>query len=191
MKFHIGKTIIDGIEYRKCRCCRKVKVLNEENFLRRDTQNGWRGRCRLCYNANERLKQESNNTEKQRYKNYRDKNKSLKPLDYIFRTAKGNAKRGFREFSIEKKDVYELWEKQNGICYYTNKPMKYDQGTYDSVSLDRIDSSKGYVIGNIALTQYKVNIMKNNANLEELFDFCESILNNKEQIINKLNKTDE
>jgi hypothetical protein len=61
--------------------------------------------------------------------------------------------------------------------------MLYDLGSRNSVSVDRIDSSKGYVLGNIALCMKQINIMKNDSTLGELFDFCESILNNKINIL--------
>ncbi len=178
--------IIENTKYRKCSSCRETKELNLENFIRRNTENGWRGRCRICYNKNIRKNQELNNTEKARYKKYRLNAKATKPFYYLFSSCKGNAKKVNREFNITITDLENLWSKQNGICYYTNQPMSYELGYKNSVSVDRINSSKGYIIGNIALCKKQVNIMKNDATLEELFNFCESILNNKEQILNNI-----
>ena len=86
--------IIENTKYRKCSSCRETKELNLENFIRRNTENGWRGRCRICYNKNIRKNQELNNTEKARYKKYRLKAKATKPFYYLFSSCKGNAKKG-------------------------------------------------------------------------------------------------
>lgn len=46
----------------------------------------------------------------------------------------------------------------------------------NSPSLDRIDSSKGYVPGNIWVISHKANAMKNNASREELATFAQNVL---------------
>lgn len=45
-----------------------------------------------------------------------------------------------------------------------------------SPSLDRIDSSKGYVPGNVWVLSHKANRMKNNATVAELVTFAEAVL---------------
>jgi hypothetical protein len=50
--------------------------------------------------------------------------------------------------------------------------LKLEQGngksTASSPSLDRIDSSKGYVKGNVRVISHRANLLKNNATVEEL-----------------------
>lgn len=52
--------------------------------------------------------------------------------------------------------LFELWKKQKGICPYTNIKMSLEDSTLKSnkitlkhASLDRIDSSIGYIRGNV------------------------------------------
>ena len=57
--------------------------------------------------------------------------------------------------------------------------------TFNSPSLDRIDSSKGYIKGNVRVISLRANMMKNDANLQEIQEFCKNILNymNNEDIV--------
>ena len=184
MEYHIGNIEISGIKYRKCRQCRETKELNTDNFVKRNTENGWRGKCRLCFNKDARFKQEMTKSELERGKKYRLKYKKEKPLETIYKIARGNAKRTFKEFTIVLENLKTLWEIQKGICFYTNKPMLFEIGFDNSVSIDRIDSNKGYITNNIVLCQRKINIMKNNASIKELIEFAEDIIKNKDNIVN-------
>lgn len=91
--------------------------------------------------------------------------KSKKGTDfkYIIR----NSKRRCKEFNITSDYLQELWDKQQGICPYTGLNLVIP--TYQNVnsiditikaSLDRIDSSKGYIIGNVQFVSYPINLMK-------------------------------
>jgi hypothetical protein len=65
----------------------------------------------------------------------------------------------------------------------------------NTYSIDRIDSSKGYIKGNVQILSMKANNMKSSANVEELLIFSKNIiLMNKEhsivkELIENLNKT--
>jgi len=47
-----------------------------------------------------------------------------------------------------------------------------------NISIDRIDNTKGYEEGNIALVCLAVNMMKYTLELEELIDWCKNISKN-------------
>lgn len=62
-----------------------------------------------------------------------------------------------------------LWSKQEGRCFYTGLPMLTDaKGSPYSVSVDRRDSSVGYVEGNVVLCLMAINFMKNDWSEGEL-----------------------
>ena len=95
------------------------------------------------------------------------------PLNLLYGSIRQGAKRRNLEFEISIEFIYELWKKQKGLCFYTNIPMKYIAFNKDpfQVSIDRIDSSKGYTIDNVVLCCQAINYLKNDYTLEEFNKF--------------------
>ena len=54
-------------------------------------------------------------------------------------------------------------------------------GTQTNISIDRIDSTKGYIEGNIRLVCAAVNFMKHRMNDEELVWWCKEIVKGKKK----------
>lgn len=81
-----------------------------------------------------------------------------------------------KEVTITLKDLLTQWEKQEGRCVYTNVRLllvSRDSGWKQSTaSIDRIDSSKGYVKGNIQWVHKRINSMKNDLKEEEFIQWC-------------------
>ena len=66
------------------------------------------------------------------------------------------------------KDVYEY---QQGLCFYTDAKMRILRGQGHSrlsLSIDRIVPAKGYIRGNIVLVTKRANLIKNDQTLDEL-----------------------
>ena len=76
------------------------------------------------------------------------------PRKAWLRTARGNAKRDGKGFSITLKDIPDIPD----TCPVLGIPLSLDSHNKDYVpSLDRIDNSLGYVPGNIILTSRRAN----------------------------------
>lgn len=59
-------------------------------------------------------------------------------------------------------DLLALRVSQNDKCAITKSPMEYKMNSLLSASIDRIDSTKGYIKGNVQLVCQWVNSAKNN-----------------------------
>lgn len=78
-------------------------------------------------------------------------------------------------------DLKEVWDEQNGFCPYLK--IKLTLSSYSriekdpilSASLDRIDSTKGYVKGNIQWISRAMNYLKNNMSDENMIRVIELI----------------
>lgn len=96
------------------------------------------------------------------------------------------------EFNISVEYAWELFLEQKRICNlsgleisFYKKDEKYNTSTPRTASLDRIDSSKGYVEGNVQWLHKVVNKMKNTMSDEDFIYFCASIADyNKNRIKN-------
>ena len=90
-----------------------------------------------------------------------------------------------KEVNVSIEDLKQVWESQNGICPYLgiklqiNSYGKIKKDPITSASLDRIDSSKGYINGNIQWISRAVNFMKNDMSEDELFKIFDLIVENR------------
>lgn len=102
------------------------------------------------------------------------------------RASKKGKRRLPKEFSITIEQAWERFVEQNRRCSLTNLELTF--GKNQTASLDRIDSSKGYIKGNIQWVHKDVNIMKNDLDSETFFLYCKLIVENKNLDSNKITK---
>lgn len=74
--------------------------------------------------------------------------------------------------------LFDLWDKQNGLCAYSGLPLSLEAHHPHTISLDRIDSNKGYVRGNLQLVSWSVNKMKQDLSEDLFLDLCVKIATN-------------
>lgn len=85
------------------------------------------------------------------------------------------------EFKVTPKEAWELWERQQGKCALSGQTLTF-QGNKrktqaGTASLDRIDSSKGYLPDNIQWVHKRINVMKSNLSDQEFIRFCKLVAN--------------
>jgi AraC-like DNA-binding protein len=92
----------------------------------------------------------------------------------------------YLDLTIE--DLWDLYIKQKGRCYFSNIPIGFrddpssgkNSVTYyrSTASLDRLDSLQGYMISNCVWVHKIVQKMKNNIPEREFVKWCKLIANN-------------
>lgn len=129
-----------------CAACKVLKDLTEFPPDRR-ARDGRQSRCRHCINAWMR-------------EHYR---KDV--VAGMLRRARVRAAQTGLEFDLEPSDLQPLPE----LCPVFGHPLRVSAGPQDpwAHSLDRIDNTRGYVRGNVAVISYKANRLKNDGTSEE------------------------
>ena len=103
-------------------------------------------------------------------------------LQMRFLCAKERAEKKNLPFNLTKEYLKELWDKQGGKCAVSGIEMTCslcEGRTPTNVSIDQINPSAGYVVGNIQLVCMAVNQIKSDLTMEDVYMFCKGILENR------------
>ena len=98
------------------------------------------------------------------------------PFRFVISTCKKNAKAKGLKFDLDLQYLKTLWEQQKGICPYLKRQMvlrpvsRLHDKLPEQASLDRIDSTKGYVKGNVEFICLFVNLGKNGFTKQQVLD---------------------
>jgi hypothetical protein len=137
----------------------------------REKANAWyRANSESKKEYNKRRRKEDPERIKKLEEGYKIKIFAADPARYMWRAKRSGARTLGIEFSITKEDIKEVLV---DVCPVLGIPLEFNMGkrdrhNYNSYSIDRIDSSKGYVKGNIQVMSKRANTLKSDATLEEL-----------------------
>lgn len=155
-----GVREVDG-DYSKCSVCGEWKLTETFPKNRQGTDKmGYLTYCRQCRTVQSKdlLNSDIKANFKERWRRCRDR-----------ALAKGY------EFDLTPEHLNLLWDIQKGKCFYTDTPITYQMGegrAEDSgLSIDRVDVTKGYTVGNVVLTTNRINRIKSDLTLEELAEW--------------------
>jgi hypothetical protein len=81
-------------------------------------------------------------------------------------------------FDVKPTQLMRLYTKQTGKCALSGLKISFQD---NSASLDRINSKKGYIMGNVQWVHKDINIMKNAYPEKYFVDMCKLIAYNKEE----------
>jgi hypothetical protein len=184
---------------KKCSGCKKI--MDEQFFIKNDKEYRM---CNECREYQSLWKQNYRQKNPEEYKKYRteyngknidklkqyDTNRMLnRPEYFLFSSARSRARKSKLDFTITEVDIKNLLDK---ISFCPLRELKFDRGknrkaSPNSVSIDRIDSLKGYTKDNIQIISYKANLIKNAIDLQT-FD---KIVNNLDYIFQEKHDIDD
>lgn len=116
------------------------------------------------------------------YKNRRKLIGDNYPFHVLITLFRKNSKKRKIPFELEIDDLKSQYEKQKGKCCYTQKsiimPANFLEIYKDDIaSIDRIDSSLGYVSNNIQLVTKVVNMAKQTLSHNDFVLLCHTVAN--------------
>jgi hypothetical protein len=106
------------------------------------------------------------------------------PYRQHLKLARRRVKANGRELNINLEYLKRLWEKQEGKCPYTGWELENFEATSlwnnhklhpKTASLDRIDSTLGYVMGNVQFVSVMANYAKRDFHESQLLKFCNAV----------------
>ena len=145
-----------------CFCCKtdKPHSLFFKHHLTIDGYHSWCKSC--CTEGNKRSKAKLNSTIEGR-------------ASVFLQNAKKAATKRQQEFALAISDIVDCWNSQSGICAYSGRIMTLEAGNLHTVSIERIDSNKGYVPENTILVCQAINRMKSNFEFNDFYDLCRDV----------------
>jgi len=97
------------------------------------------------------------------------------PITWFEMKRKGGVGRGY-QWDLEPQDIINLYSEQEGCCALTGWPIEWpEKGLTSTVSIDRIDSSEGYLKGNVQLLHKDVNMAKQQYGQDYFIEMCKSV----------------
>lgn len=77
--------------------------------------------------------------------------------------------------TITIKEAWELFLSQDRKCALSGVPITFNKGNV-TASLDRIDSTKGYEVGNVWWVHKDINLMKNVFSVDKFISLCQAVV---------------
>ena len=98
--------------------------------------------------------------------------------EFLRRARKSVTRKGL-DLDLTLDDIKVVWNNQRGKCPYTGWDLELPKSTskkkHNTASLDRINSSRGYVVDNIQIVCVMANFAKSDFDEEIMQKFCHAI----------------
>ena len=142
---------------KNCSSCNAVQTYSRKGHLENAIRGDWK--CKSCSNSSN---------------NFKGKYHSI-PHTWFSMKQKGGISRGYQwDLTIE--DIWSMYEKQEGVCALSGVPIGWaEKGLTATASIDRIDSSEGYILENVQLVHKDINFMKQQFDQEYFINMCKAV----------------
>jgi len=157
----IGKVVkLDSGRYAKpCPQCGEEQTYLRKNYAEESLRLG-----KLCKGCSNKI---TENCSRGMYEAVR--------LSWVTKCKTGAETRGLQwDLSVEA--IWQIYLAQNKVCALSGMPISWAEvGQTHTASLDRIDSSLGYTLGNVQLVHKDVNMMKQSYSNERFVELCKAV----------------
>lgn len=153
-----GQMVESKQKYTKnCPDCGAVQEYSRKDHLNSAIRGNWK--CKSCSNHDN---------------NFKGKHHAI-PHTWFSMKMKGGLSRGYQwELTIE--DIWNMYEKQGGVCALSGIPIGWStKGLTATASIDRIDSSEGYILENVQLVHKDINFMKQQFDQDYFIELCKAV----------------
>lgn len=124
------------------------------------------GACVVCMRLWNRQNKEYNRRKRQRYR----EDLFYRAIDAV----RGRCRISGAAFSLTREYLRELWDKQEGRCYWLNIALESKPGNKhhpQKATVDRLDPSLGYTPGNVVWASSFANLGRNDLPAAEFLEF--------------------
>ena len=170
-QFHRCPTHIvrdDGLKLKWCGKCQNFLAYANfnSNKARADNLNSWCIAC--CATTKSRKKQDQKKIQaRQTFDGW---------IANYLSAKKSRCKKKGIDCDLTEEILKEMWAFQDGRCYYSKVKLEFGVKAMKAATLDRVDSSKGYISNNVVWCSSSVNSMKNAFSKEELTQFFQDMI---------------
>jgi len=159
----------------KCNTCNLVKPLSEyRKYIKKAgrSYDSWAPSCKECSKlVHKKCIRKKISTVDQK-------------LAQLFNNTKQRCIRDDKVFDLTRQFLITLYNKQAGKCYYTGLDLLpiNDECNHQIISIDRVDSNKGYTQDNVVLCCWIINRIKSNLSIEEFIKYCSLVSTNNKYV---------
>jgi hypothetical protein len=142
---------------KNCPSCNALQTYGRKGHLEEALRGDWK--CRSCSGHSN---------------NFKGKYHAI-PYTWFSMKQKGGISRGYQwDLTIE--DIWNMYEKQEAVCALSGVPIGWaEKGLTATASIDRIDSSEGYILENVQLVHKDINFMKQQFDQEYFINMCKAV----------------
>lgn len=152
----------DGRWYKPCSGCGEIQSYLRKNYAEESLR--LNKVCKKCSNR------ETDNCHRGYYNDIR--------VSWFHKFRISAETRGI-QFSISVEDIWNIYVNQDFRCALTGWPVGWsDVGAIHTASIDRIDSSLGYVLGNIQIVHKDGNMAKQQFTQDYFLELCAAVATN-------------
>lgn len=152
--------------HKKCKICGEIKSINDFYKSQRSSK------CKTCTLniTREYKKRKRKSVEFKKSEGLKQKERRVRLWQ---NTLIHDSKRKGMEHTLTVEDIKEMYNKQNGLCYWFKIPLipSNENKHPQQPSLDRLDRKKGYTKDNVVLCCYSANIGRNENSLDTWKNF--------------------